>query len=269
MRGRADGLDQRSRIREPIPLRLLVASNQGDVLAELKILLGRGTVGQAGGAERAFTDDAELLSGVIQISPPDEQGRRSLGLSLSLGEIFGRQVMEVMPFIRLLSQFRPPNEFQLEPAIRQQGVGTWGNRSGRHVTHEGLVHLEDLATLQAHAEEPILVPEEVDPRFANELRQLVRMLDGEVITGSWDQVTLNMQVGVSRSEAAKAFAGKSGIAMDEDISITFDKQEINLGRFTTMLHAAQVDNDQPDDDSLLRLVPADDTTFTRRIGLVY
>ena len=54
--------------------------------------------------------------------------------------------------------------------------------------HDGLaIHIEDLAYIQDLAELPLTVPDEMDPAFAAELHHYVRMLRGEVLTGSWDE----------------------------------------------------------------------------------
>jgi len=123
--------------------------------------------------------------------------------------------------------------------------------------------------LQHYADQPILTPEEIDPPFATELREFVRMLQGEVITGTWDELTMHLKPGVSRTELGPTMSGRGALAVDQEMLVSLGGQGINLGRFTTILNSAQLTDDQPEDDSLVRLVPAGDATFTRRAGPLF
>jgi hypothetical protein len=249
------------------PLRLVVVSRDGDVLGALTLKVPVVTTGPAGGCEIHLTDDSELFSAVFQIMPPPAPRQSALTFCLAFGDLTGRPVQQVVPVLRLLSYFVPPNELQLRPEYGNEVIGRASVPEGVSLVAEaGLIHLEDLATLQDYAARPLLVPEEINPPFASELHELVRMLRGEILTGSWDEVTMHLKPGVSRTELATTFAGTVPLGVEQEIRVDVDGQEIFLGPVTTILPSAKFADHQPDDASLARLVPADQIAFTRRAG---
>jgi hypothetical protein len=251
---------------ERSPLRLVV-SDRRNVLAELVLAIHNVTTGPAGGAEIHLADPSNLLAGVLQISPPDGDGGRVVRFSFDVGDITGRPVLQVLPALRLLALIRPGNELQLRPQYGNQVVArTVLEEHYSYVTEGGLAHLEDLSVLQSYAANPILVTEEIDRAFAAELHELVQMLRGESIAGTWNDVTLSIAAGVGRSGLMATLTAPGALAMDQEISVHLDGQDIALGRFTTILHSATLAKEQPEDILVARLIPAGDRTFVRRAG---
>ena len=248
------------------PLRLVVA-DRGEVLAELVLALQRVTTGPAGGAEIHLADPPSLLTGVLQISPPDSDGGRMVNSSFDVGEITGRPVMQVLPTLHLLSLIRCGNELQIRPEYGNEIVArTVLEDDYSYVTEGGLLHLNDLSVLQNYAAEPILVPDEIDPAFATELHEHVEMLRGEVITGTWNEVTLRLMPGVRQSELRTTLTAPGALAMEQSVSINLEGQDISIGQVSTILYSASLAEEQPEDDLVARLVPVGDRTFTRRAG---
>jgi hypothetical protein len=128
------------------------------------------------------------------------------------------------------------------------------------------LHVGDLVRIQEHANFPLVVPEEIDPGFARELRMLCRMLDGEVVTGTWDELTLNLKPGVSQANAMEIFGKAGALVADEERYIELPDGRVELGRFTTQMASAELADDQPDEEDKLRLVPGKDNAMSRRAG---
>lgn len=250
------------------PFRLCAVSPAGEALAELLVEVppGRHTVGPAGGAEAHFADGSGAFTGTLRISPPGSSGSGTMNGDVHLDDVSGRPIDEVLPAVRLVAQLHPPNELQVRP---QYGNKSWaqapipvdiGFEQGTRL------HLEDLALVQRYAEEPVLVPSEIDPAFATELHEYARQLRGDVITGTWDEVMLNLTA--SRYEIEATISGGGALAVDREISMDILGQVVHLGFFTTILHTAVVAGEQPGDQHRIRLVPGEDPTFTRRAGAI-
>jgi len=257
------------------PLRLVAVSSDGEkVLGELTLEILSVTTGRAGGTEIRLADSTRLFTGELRLMPPNRNDpeQRTLTFSFAIGEIIGQPVLRVLPVVRLLSLFELPNELQLRPEYGNQVLARSPLEQVGYMTESAQIHLEDLATLQSYADQPVLVPEAIDPPLANDLHELARMLRGETITGSWDNVTMHLQPGVSRDEFATQFAtqfaGEAPLALEQEISVTLGGQTIALGPFTTIMQSSHFGESQPEDESLAVLEPLDDISYTRRAGPV-
>lgn len=197
------------------------------------------------------------------MSPLTEEVAK-LDINFSLVNLAGRPVVEVLPAVRLVAAFESPNQLQVRP---QYGNQVWTQTSITEsfgIGQSGLRHLEDLAVAQRYASGPVLLPDEIDRAFAAELNEYVRLLGGEVITGTWDEVTLGLSV--PRTDLQERLGEPAALAMDGEVSTAVGDATIELGPFTTILHAAVLAPQQPDDVFQARVVPVGDRTFTKRAG---
>jgi hypothetical protein len=251
------------------PIRLVVVNPTGEVLGELQLQVATTTSGRLGGAELHVADPANHLTGVLQIMAPNDHGERAASFAISVGSLPGRAVMSVLPVVRVLSHLHPPNEFQLRPQYGNKAMMKSSVDQGcALLTYGGLTHLEDLGILQEYTEIALEVPEEIDVPFATELRHHVRMIGGEIITGTWDEILLHLRPSVTRADVIDVLPDDGILAMDRETSVELDGHEICLGKFTTILHSIRIADQQPADESLLRLVPSIEAGFTQRAGPV-
>ncbi len=112
----------------------------------------------------------------------------------------------------------------------------------------------------------IFVPETVEPEFVNELHPYARMLAGEQLNGTWDEVDARLSPGVTRATIQEQLQGGGPLAWDRRIAITLGSEELELGMFTTILMSVRLADEQPEDKDRFRLVPAADNSFVQRAG---
>jgi len=249
------------------PLRLAAVSSSGQVLAELPLRVKRQTTGQAGGSEIYLADDSDTLTAVLQLHPPNDDGTGRANLSYESADISGRPVMRVLPLVRLFACLSGSTTLELRPQYGNQVLLRWPvDKPGSNVPDRWLSHLEDLAILQERAIQPILVPEAIEQPFAADLSEYARMLKGEVITGTWNEVTLTLDPGALRAELPCALSDPGMFAMEQSISVDVAGQRIDLGRFTTILRSGRLADEQPEDNLLALLVPEGDVSCTRHAG---
>ena len=227
------------------------------------------TRGPAGGAELVASDRSGILCVTLQLHPP-VSGTGGLTFNLTLADPTGQPVRDVAEPIRLMSLLQAGHRLVL--------LGEYGSKAlTSHVfeADSSLVpaplarHIDDLATIQPYADFAIVVPEEIDPAFARELHTHARMLRGEVITGSWDEITLALKPGVRRDDVASQFmTGGAFIAEEERVIQMDDDQAVPLGRFSTTLADARLASEQPSEEDKLRLVPGSSHAMSSRSASV-
>lgn len=244
--------------------RLAIRDGGDQTILELELRTTSLTRGAAGGAEL----HAAHASGALQVNlllRPPVGATGELTFNVSLNDPTGRPVLEVVEPIRFMSLLHIGHRLVL--------LGRYGPKplaSHEFDSESSLVptavarHIDDLATIQAFADFPIVVPERIDLQFARDVHDHARMIRGEVLTGSWDEITLNLKAGVDRKEVAGQFAQGGPFMAEEERLGTIDDRAISLGRFSTSLADARLADEQPASDEQLRLVPGSTHTMTRR-----
>lgn len=243
----------------PQHLRVVLLNPEDQEICELQLEKRSATRGAASGVELIFSDAAGTITFDWRFEPPDQPGP-SFNLEVSFSDITGKPVEDVLPAALVFAHLGAPNALEL----RQQ-FGT--DRVARAVLTDeplfpavSLRFLQDLSVLQRHAPKAILVPTDVDPQFAGDLRAHARMLEGESLTGTWDRFTLVVKPGADPVEVAKTFDEPGAFVAEEAKIVRFDGQDIPVGYFRSTLASIRVEEIK--DDSLV-LVPGDDATVTR------
>jgi hypothetical protein len=247
----------------PQQWRAVVVSPDDDVVAELHLQVSRPTLGQLGGAEFELHDSHGLFDATLSVPSGGAEPKR-INFAFKMHDLAGRPVEEVLPVARLLSSLHEPNEIQLRPRYGTKVIVRAPCEGDAAFDRGLLLHIEDLAFVQQRAPGTVCVPDELDPGFATELHDHVRMLQGEAITGTWDQLTAHLNA--PRPATTKLLEHGGVLAIARNTSIEVDGQEIDLGVFTTFLHSVSLAPDQPDDPMQAKLVPGADNRFTRRAG---
>jgi hypothetical protein len=247
------------------PCRLVTVDPAGNLLAELKLNCLDPTRGAGGGAEVRLTDDAGVIDGILRLHPPDPDGHGRANFTFSVRETAGEPLMPVLPAMRLLRTFRAPNRGQLRPEFGATVYTESEVGDDEYLDEVVFDYFENLAYLQALATKPVLVPDMVERRWAAELDQTVRMLKGEVLTDTWDEITLELTV--PRSKLKGVFAADSGaLALERNMLWDIGGEQVDLGPFTTICSTARLADKQPKNTRKAILVPGDDPTMTRRAG---
>jgi hypothetical protein len=251
------------------PLCLVVVGAGGEELATLDLDVVSDTTGQGGGREIELVDAGSVLACQLRIHPAAGDGRREMNFSYTFDEPGGRDIGDVILAFRALAAVEAPNELQLRP------------RHSRHalfhapitidepqVTAGGVRHLNDLYVLQHHAVLPLTVPDEIEPEFANQLHEFVRMLNGETINGKWTDLAAVMDDAAVRAALPAPGEAEVMLAISKQMFIDFEGQEIDLGWFTTVFARATVGPEQPNDERSVRFVPGASDSFTRHAGAI-
>jgi hypothetical protein len=253
----------------PPPMRLVVRTPNDTTVCEVKLLVQQVTRGPAGGVEVSLSDESGFISATLQISPPDQQKPDSghATLTWSVAPLGAAPVMRALPVVRFVTALTPPNTIELRPEFGNAVIAASALDAPVDYAPSGwIVHLEDLAVVQQHVSRTILVPETVEPEFVNGLHPYARMLAGEQINGTWDEVEARLIPGVTRASIQEQLEGGGPLAWDRQIAITLGGEDLELGAFTTILMSVRLAEEQPKDEERFRLVPAADNSFVQRTG---
>jgi hypothetical protein len=250
-------------------LRLAIAGDQGERLAELPIATTSHTVGPLGGAELKLTDSSHTLDVTLRVAPPNDDEPR-IAFSMTMRDLAGRAAREVGDAARLLGHLRAPNELQLLMEYGPKVLARHPIADDIEMLSLGAgLHITDLAFLQDHAPFEILVPDELNSEFAAELHQHVRMMRGEEITGAWDEVTVELKADADRTTMLALFQRGGMVATEITHEVVFeDHDPIEIGPFTTILATARLADEQDPAAGAWRLVPGSSNQFTMRYASV-
>jgi hypothetical protein len=245
--------------------RVVAVSPPGQILASLTLKVVEWTKGDLGGTEIRLTDLSGYFSASIRIAPSDDGLGAAGEFTISMADVTGEVVAEVLPIFQLLHQVHAPNRLQLRPALGSSVIAGFVVGDEIEAPGSGIVHyFEDLAFLQDFASEPFRVPLEVDRSLAISLREIVRMMLGETVHGTWTEV--NVTLHTPREDVTLQPGSEMMLATSETLSVKIGGQVIDLGEFTRILPTAQLALDQPDDVYQARLVPGADNSYTQRVG---
>lgn len=251
----------------PKRFRLAVAAENGERLAEVVLDTSSHTVGPLGGAEVNLVDPANALNVVLRLSPPND-GVPRLAFSLTLKGLVGKPAQAVEQVASLLGNLAPPNELQLLMQYGTEVVARQRLPAEAGILDRGTaLHIADLALLQSYAPFEIGVPEELDPAFATKLHRFARLIRGEVVTGTWDEITVELKPGVDRQKFLEQLQEGGSFAIEETQSIDFgDDKVVDIGPFTSILASICVAPNQGPKGRSIRLVPGESDQLTQRNG---
>lgn len=251
----------------PAHMRLRLVHPEQGVTVELGIKTVTATRGELNGIRVEATDDAEVLHVLFELLPQDAEssGRMSFHTELNLDD--GTPIQALIPAIRLVSGFCPPHELQW--------LTQYGNRilqSHKFDTDARLIDpvvkrfLENLSTIQDHVRDTVIVPREIDHGNISDASQVAELLRAGEVRGTWQSIELRLRPGVSRGDLSESFANQSTLVQEGEWSLRLGDHEYNIGVAHEILAKAALAADQPDDGSLIRLVPGTDDSFIRRLG---
>jgi len=252
----------------PQAWRLGVRDRRGELATIVPLKTTSLTRGVAGGAELIAHDTSGVLEVRIRLHPP-KSGEGAMDFNVTLADPTGHRVIDVAEPLDAMSQLSEGNRLVLlgEFGTKDLASHTFDTESSL-VPRPVALHIQDLATIQRFADFPIVVPAHVEAEFARDLREPARMLRGEVVTGTWDEITLHIKADVERDIALEQFKEQAAFAAEETRWVEIEGQRVDLGPFTSTLASARLADDQPEDPALIRLVPGSTHTMTRRRGAI-
>jgi hypothetical protein len=244
------------------PLRLVMVLPDGAAVAELEVAVTNVTAGSAA-AEVHLKDSSGLFTARMLVPNPAVPDAPS-SLTFHLEDPAGRPVLEVLPALRLMAD-HGQTHLQVRPRYGNSVLGTAKVGPDQLAVSKGtLHHLEDLAFLQGWAEHPLLVPSEVDPPQASELSSYARMLRGEVLTGTWTSLAVNLTA--PRSDVPNITGDTGALLLIADVTFSHSEGEVALGQFSSLYANASLADVQPADETKAVFVPNGESTFTRSAG---
>ena len=253
----------------PTRMRFAIVDANDEVIAQVPLETRSHTIGQAGGAEMILSDPSNTIDVTMQIAPPDEHDSR-IAFSITMHNLAGRPARLVGDASLVLGHIRAPNEIRLLAEFGPQKLAS--HKLDGDVEMLGLgagLHIADLALLQNFAAFEITVPDELDPSFATELHHYARLLRGEDITGTWDEITVHLKPDADLEKLTPLLAHGGVVAMSEtqEVQIPGRDEWIEIGPFTTILAAAELAEGEDVSSGSVRLVPAGgNNQFTQRKG---
>lgn len=250
-----------ARVSNPVPeWRLAISDPAGKTRSELVLQTREHTRGPLGGAEVTMAHSSGAFTLTLQLDPLDD---RPIGRMTFAANLDGQPIEGAVHVARFLNALCRPNEVVFLPRHGNRALARQAVDNDKPLLSAPLLrHLEDLAVIQTLADDVVRFPDEVDPGFANELRQYVRMLEGEEVRGTWDEMTLTFVEDTPRHLLHQLKTGQA-VVHDHDVHVEVDGQTVRLGRFRTTVPAA-VARDGEVKAGPVVLVPVDDrNTYTR------
>jgi len=115
------------------------------------------------------------------------------------------------------------------------------------------------------------VPSSISDEQAQELAEAVYLLRHGEVRGTWTDMRLALQPGVTREEMRERMAADAGadvgtLAVEASATVELETGVFELGPLHMILATARPADLQPDDEGTLVIVPAHDDTFVRRLG---
>lgn len=225
------------------------------------------TRGELGGVDLAASDGAGVLRVRFRLWPNDAEGAGKLTFDTVLQELHGRPVHEVAPVVRLLARFAPPHELQW--------LGEYGSRvlAGHPFPEDvapvsqGLFRfLEDLAVIQDHVRDTVVVPDNIDHEAVETVTTVAHLIRYGELRGTWTDMTMHLHEGVLPADLAVILGGQGALAVESSWALELAGHTYDMGVAHRIAATTRLADEQPEDGRSVRLVPADDNTMIQRLG---
>lgn len=224
------------------------------------------------GVEVIASDDAGLLDMQFRFWPVDDgdhlQG--TVHFDAHLSSIHGRPVMEVLPTVRFVAQFTPPNELQW---LEEYGSAVLATNPFPEVVGNSLPDgnltsfLENLSVVQNHVRGTVLVPDTIDDRLYNAVDEVATILRHGKLEGTWGEFSLQLKDDVSRDQTLAKLGDGGHIAIESEMSLEIEHQRYELGVMTQIVSGARLADDQPSGGRTIRFVPIErEGRWVQRLG---
>ncbi|HVL07331.1 MAG TPA: hypothetical protein VM388_15185 [Acidimicrobiales bacterium] len=236
---------------KPYQLRTEVVAQTGDVLASCLLNMNPVTVGVARVGSRASGTEQH---GVFAIEMRFNHDTQAANLSMTSLDITGRHPTDVLPGLRFLAEFHPPNGLRFAlpfgPATHTPIPIT--DEIEEPAEADVVLHtVEALATIQEHTQVQVRVPDltAITRREAGAIVRAARLLRGETLTGQWDVQRV-------RVDPTRLAAGEPAVTVmwDEPLTVRVGDVDIDLGVRRVQLLAVKIDVPEgavPDEDGLV------------------
>ena len=236
---------------EPYQIRLQVVAPSGEPLTSCLLDMDPVTVGLAGTGTRA---SGRAEHGAFSIDMRFNLDTQRAIMSLKCEDITGCRPAHVLPALRVLAEFRPPNGLRFSLPFGPATSPVLPIPEEAPDTSESdlvLRTVEALATIQEHTQEQITVPDlmSMTRREAHDIIRAARLLRGETITGKWDL----HRVRVDPTQVAVG-APPVTVMWDEPLTVTIGGVNIDLGMRRVQLLAVKIESlpdAQPDSNGLV------------------
>jgi hypothetical protein len=180
-----------SGMQETFERRLRVASPTGEELAVVPLSMVSTSGLDGSGAWAEGTDP----SGTLTFQFTTDLSERTMSTNFTIGEPVGKDVVEILPALQLLSHLHAPNVLEMGGKFGSFSPGQPILSTTEIFPPELLSFVEDLAAIQLHTPVPIVFPENVsgkDVRMASEVRAL---LDGQIVVARWKNLKFELHDG--------------------------------------------------------------------------
>jgi hypothetical protein len=200
--------------------RLRVASPTGKELAVIPLSMVSTSGLDGTGAWAEGIDPAGILT-VQFLTDLDDQ---TMITNFALGEPFGKEIVEVLPVLTLLSYLHAPNVLEMGNKFGPFSPGQPILNTAEMFPPELLAFTEDLASIQRHTSVPITFPENISGRDIRTTSEARSLLDGQVVVARWKKLHFNAHDGM---EIDPGFGHQ--VAIWEPLILDVNGVEIELG----------------------------------------
>lgn len=248
----------------PARTRIRVDDPDGPVL-ELGLRTTSATRGELGGIDVATSDDSGVLDVHFRLWPQGEEGAGPLRVTTKLRDLSGLPVQNALPAVRLLAQFRPPNELKWMEDFGVRVLAAHRFEADSQLLPDGLQRfLEDLSVVQNHVRGVITVPHDISDEVVQAVAEAAELLRTGEIRGTWSDVSFQLADHVTREEFEGELKEGGALIIESEMALELEGSSYSFGRVQQIATSARLAEDQPEEGAV-RLVPGDDPAFIQRM----
>jgi hypothetical protein len=249
----------------PVEMTLRILDSVNSTLAELDFITDEVTHGVEGQSVRAVGHDAR--TNVVRYELRIHFIENTFTIDLHSDSLKGRVPSDLVPVIEFLNNMRPSRKLQF--AVRDgPELGRPTEITEAMITEEaGRLHrdvCDYLVVIQKQVLERIVFPDLSTTTWdrIEEWAQAAAILDGEEITGTWDELHIHLAAGVDPP------SGVQRASFLRPLAVRIEETSYELGMVVTDLATMHVDTTRPpklhEDHSDIWIVPGPDNAVTMR-----
>jgi hypothetical protein len=165
---------------------LRILDEQDRSIGQLPLKLRKRTAGTRGG-QLTFVD----ITGSVTVTVRLDVSTRRMNLNYSYSRPSGALPGQLLPAVRFLSRMRPGHKLVVVIDGKEAGppmpVPPPGHEdaAGHASLLQALVHIQNATSVA------FPLPEQISDEELQEIRETVRLLNGETLTGTWSELTLS------------------------------------------------------------------------------
>jgi len=232
---------------------------------ELGLITQSVTRGELGGIQIDAEDESGVLAATFRVNPPGSDP--PLTFHVTVPNMAGHAIQEVIPSARLFESFKPPMRFEWLMQFGNQLLAAQTiNQDHAPITPGELALLEDLSAIQDHVRETVTVPDEMPPEAIEVIARTAHLIRRRETTGTWNDLDVNLKEGAHQDEVVAKLGDEASMLIQQDQVLQLGDNKYELGPVHYHFASAKVAKPQPDDPTVLRFVPGADKTMTQRLG---